>query len=56
MDYVFLAYSTTVAFSATDTAPLSRLAKVLMTIQSIISLIAIVAVLGLAINTLGSGP
>ncbi|MFN8474215.1 MAG: hypothetical protein U0822_18625 [Anaerolineae bacterium] len=56
VDYVFLAYSTTVAFSATDTAPLSRLAKVLMIIQSVISLIAIVAVLGLAINSLGSGP
>jgi hypothetical protein len=51
-DYVFLAYTTSVAFSPTDTAPLSRAAKILMMTQSIISLIAITAVAGTAINIL----
>jgi len=51
-DYVFLAYTTSVAFSPTDTAPLSRAAKLLMVTQSIIALIAITAVVGTAINIL----
>jgi hypothetical protein len=53
-DYLFLAYSTGVAFSAADTLPLSRAAKVLMVTQSAISLIAITAVIGTAINILAS--
>jgi uncharacterized membrane protein len=51
-DYVFLAYTTSVAFSPADTLPLSRAAKVLMLTQSIIALIAITAVAGTAINIL----
>jgi hypothetical protein len=51
-DYVFLAYTTSVAFSPTDTLPLSRSAKLLMMTQSIIALIAITAVVGTAINIL----
>jgi hypothetical protein len=51
-DYVFLAYTTSVAFSPADTLPLSRAAKVLMMTQSIIALIAITAVAGTAINIL----
>jgi hypothetical protein len=51
-DYVFLAYTTSVAFSPTDTLPLSRSAKLLMVTQSIIALIAITAVVGTAINIL----
>ncbi len=54
-DYVFLAYTTSVAFSPTDTLPLSRAAKILMMTQSAISLIAIVVVAGTAINILASG-
>ena len=41
-----------VAFSPTDTAPLSRAAKLLTMTQSAISLIAIVVVAGTAINIL----
>jgi hypothetical protein len=52
VDYVFLAYTTSVAFSPTDTAPLSRAAKMLMVTQSIIALIALTAVVGTAINIL----
>jgi hypothetical protein len=51
-DYVFLAYTTSVAFSPTDTLPLSRAAKVLTMTQSMIALIAITAVVGTAINIL----
>ena len=51
-DYLFLAYTTSVAFSPTDTLPLSRVAKVLMITQSVIALIAITAVAGTAINLL----
>jgi hypothetical protein len=52
MDYLFLAHTTSVAFSPTDTLPLSRSAKVLMATQSAISLIAITVVAGTAINIL----
>jgi hypothetical protein len=51
-DYLFLAYTMSVAFSPTDTAPLSRAAKTLTMTQSAISLIAIVVVAGTAINIL----
>ena len=51
-DYVFLAYTTSVAFSPTDTLPLSHAAKALTMTQSIIALIAITAVVGTAINIL----
>ena len=51
-DYVFLAYTTSVAFSPTDTLPLSHAAKLLTMTQSIIALIAITAVVGTAINIL----
>jgi hypothetical protein len=51
-DYVFVAYTTSVAFSPTDTLPLSRTAKALMMTQSAISLIAVVVVAGTAINIL----
>ena len=51
-DYLFLAYTTSVAFSPTDTLPLSRSAKLLMMTQSAIALIAIVVVAGTAINIL----
>lgn len=51
-DYVYVAYTMSVAFSPTDTLPLSRSAKILTMTQSAISLIAIVVVAGTAINIL----
>ncbi len=54
IDYVFLAFNTATAFSPTDTAPLSRPAKVLMMIESIISLIVVAGIAARAINILGS--
>jgi len=54
LDYVFLAFTTSVAFSPTDTLPLSRVAKVLMMTQATIALITITVVAGTAINALAS--
>jgi len=54
LDYLFVAYTTSVAFSPTDTLPLSRAAKLLMMTQSIIALITITVVAGTAINLLAN--
>ena len=52
LDYFFLAFNTSTAFSPTDTLVLSRRAKVLMMIQSSISLVVIAVLAARAINTL----
>ncbi len=54
-DYLYLAFTTTLAFSPADTLPLSRRAKLIMILQAIISLVTIVVVAGSAIGLLGSG-
>lgn len=54
-DYIYLAYTTSFAFSPTDTLPLTRRAKVLMLLQSTISLITLTAIAGAAINILAGG-
>ena len=52
LDYLFLAFNTSTAFSPTDTAVLSRWAKVLTMLQSIISLAIIALLAARAINVL----
>lgn len=52
-DYLALAFNTSVAFSPTDTLPLTRRAKALMVCQAAISLISITFIAGAAINILG---
>jgi len=52
MDYVFLAFNTSTAFSPTDTAVLSRWAKVGMMLQSVISLSIIALLAARAVNVL----
>jgi hypothetical protein len=52
IDYLFLAFNTSTAFSPTDTAVLSRGAKVGMMAQSVISLAIIVLVAARAVNVL----
>jgi hypothetical protein len=52
IDYLFLAFNTSAAFSPTDTLTLSRLAKVLMMVQSLLSLATIAVLLARAVNTL----
>jgi hypothetical protein len=54
VDYLFLAYCTSTAFSPTGLLPLTPRAKVLMMLQSTISLVTIVLVASRAINILGS--
>jgi uncharacterized membrane protein len=52
VDYLFLAFNTSTAFSPTDTPVLTRWAKVLMMLQSLISL-TVIAILGArAVNIL----
>lgn len=52
IDYLFLAFNHSAAFSPTDTGILSRKAKVLVMIQSTISLAVVVVIIAKAINAL----
>lgn len=52
LDYLFLAFNHSTAFSPTDTAVLSRQAKVLVIIQASLSLMAIAVLISKAINSL----
>jgi len=54
VDYLFLAFSTATAFSATDAAPLTARAKLLMMLESCISLATLAIVASRAINILGA--
>jgi uncharacterized membrane protein len=54
VDYLFLAFSTAMAFSPTDTLPLTSRAKMLMMLESAVSLLTLVTVAARAINILGS--
>ncbi|HKD10291.1 MAG TPA: hypothetical protein VKB79_30560 [Bryobacteraceae bacterium] len=52
VDYLFLAFNTSTAFSPTDVPVLSRWAKVMMIIQSIISLTTVALLAARAVNIL----
>lgn len=52
VDYLFLAFNTSTAFSPTDTAVLSRWAKMGMMLQSLISLMIIALLAARAVNIL----
>src|SRR5215213_1930447 len=52
VDYLFLAFNTSTAFSPTDVPVLSRWAKMLMMIQAMISLLVIALLAGRAVNIL----
>jgi uncharacterized membrane protein len=54
LDYLFLAFNTSTAFSPTDTAVLSRRAKILMMVQALLSLLILAVLVGRAINTLAA--
>ena len=51
-DYLYLAFTTTLAFSPTDTLPLTRRAKLLMLLQASISVVTIMVIASSAIGTL----
>jgi uncharacterized membrane protein len=55
LDYLFVAFNTSTAFSPTDTAFLSRRTKILMMLQALLSLLIIAVLAARAINTLASG-
>jgi hypothetical protein len=52
LDYLFLAFNTSTAFSPTDTPVLTRWAKTLMMIQSVISLAVLALLAARAVNIL----
>ena len=52
IDYLFLAFNTSTAFSPTDVPILSRWAKVLVMLQSLISLVTVATLAARAINIL----
>jgi len=52
IDYLFIAFNTSTAFSPTDTPVLSRWAKGLVMVQSLISLTTIAILVGRAVNIL----
>jgi hypothetical protein len=52
VDYLFLAFNTSTAFSPTDVPVLSRWAKILMMIQALISLTVLALLAGRAVNIL----
>jgi hypothetical protein len=51
-DYLFVAFTNATAFSPTDTMPLSRWTKLLMTMQSVVSLLTLALVIARAVNVL----
>jgi uncharacterized membrane protein len=53
LDYLYLAFTNSTAFSPTDTLPLSRWAKFLMLVQSLVSLVTAALVVAKAVNALG---
>jgi hypothetical protein len=52
IDYLFLAFNTSTAFSPTDTLVLARWAKILMMMQSLLSLLIIALLAARAVNIL----
>ena len=54
-DYLFVAFTTSFAFSPTDTLPLTRRAKMLMLLQAAISVVTLTGIAGSAINILAGG-
>ena len=55
MDYLYTAYTNIIAFSPTDTMPLSHRMKGLFTVQSATALLTIVVTLSRAINLIPGG-
>jgi len=52
LDYVYLAFTNASAFSPTDVMPMSRWAKVAMTVQALISIVTVALVVSRAVNIL----
>ena len=52
VDYLFVAFVTSTAFSPADTLPMTRRAKLLMMMQAVLSMATLVVLVGRAINVL----
>ena len=52
VDYLYVSLTNAMAFSPTDTMPLSRMAKVVMGVQSMVSLVTIGLIVSRAVNIL----
>lgn len=55
IDYLFTAYTNIIAFSPTDTMPLTHRVKILFTLQSTTALLTIVVTLSRAVNLIPGG-
>ena len=55
IDYLFTAYTNIIAFSPTDTMPLTHRVKILFTVQSSTALLTIVVTLSRAVNLIPGG-
>ena len=55
LDYFYTAYTNIIAFSPTDTMPLTHRVKLLFTLQSAISLVTILVTVSRAINMIPVG-
>ncbi|WP_037079455.1 DUF1345 domain-containing protein [Pseudonocardia spinosispora] len=53
VDYLYLSFTNSTAFSPTDVMPLSRWAKLAMMVQSAVSLVVVALVVARAVNVLG---
>lgn len=53
VDYLYLSFTNSTAFSPTDTLPLSRWAKGGMAVQAMVSLVTVALVVARAVNVLG---
>lgn len=53
IDYLYVALTNVVAFSPTDTMPLTRRAKIMMAVQAVVALSMLVLVVARAVNVLG---
>jgi len=55
VDYLYVSFTNSTAFSPTDTMPLSRWAKLLFALQAIVSLVTVALIAARAVNILPSG-
>ncbi|HEX2213732.1 MAG TPA: hypothetical protein VHH12_09845, partial [Mycobacterium sp.] len=53
VDYLYVSFTNVVAFSPTDTMPLARWAKLMMTVQAMVALSTAALVIARAVNVLG---
>jgi hypothetical protein len=56
VDYLFLAFTASTAFSPTDTLPLSGRTKLLMMAQVLLAMVTLAVVIARAINTVDVRP